>query len=448
MNQPAADQDRDPQQGGQPRNEGNQDQQFGQYPPGYGPPDSRTPQGGYPHQNYPQQGYPQQGHPQQGYPQPEQGQGQPWDQQRGQGGWEQQGGGTSSPAIRSSTRPVRPAGAAGLPAQQPPQGYPPQQPPQGWDPNQQNYQNYGQQYPQHAVRRRRRKSPPRCRSTTAPAAPTSCSAGRTSSAAARTPPSGCRTPRSPAATSTSTSTASPPSCTISVPPTAPPSTARRCRPGSSRTATSSTSAIRRSCSRAGTDPVRNRTPRARTHPPADQDRFPDPALPVRAGRDAGHPHRPARTRASPRGDGGRPAAAAAGRRRRRPGRMDPSLLVVTAGIAGRHPAAAGPGPDPHRPRRGLHPGARRRLRLHPARPDHPAGPGVLPGGPRLHQRHLPRPGPGDRRRPRCRSACRSGSAAPSSSCVHDLRNVEAPARDSSAPARHIGHLSHAGEGPG
>jgi hypothetical protein len=154
MNQPPADQDRDPQQGSQPGNERNHDQQFGQYPPGYGPP-GQHPQGGYPQQNYPQQNYPQQGQPQgypqqgghQGYPQPEHGQGQPWDQQHGQGGWDQQGGGYQQPGYPQQFPPGQPGwGPQGYPP--PPPGYPPQPPPQGWDPNRQNYQNYGQPYPQ------------------------------------------------------------------------------------------------------------------------------------------------------------------------------------------------------------------------------------------------------------------------------------------------------------
>ena len=83
----------------------------------------------------------------------------------------------------------------------------------------------------------RRRSPPRCRSMTVPAAATSCSAGRTSSAVGRTPRSGSPTRRSPGGMSMSTSTASRRCCTTSGRPTAPPSTARPSRPGNSRTAT-------------------------------------------------------------------------------------------------------------------------------------------------------------------------------------------------------------------
>ena len=65
--------------------------------------------------------------------------------------------------------------------------------------------------------------------------------------------------------------------------------------------------------------------------------------------------------------------------------------------------------------------------VHPARPAHPAGPVVL-RGPRLDQRHLPRPSQ-RHPRPRSRSGCRSGSAGPSSSCAHDPQLAYAPAVD-------------------
>jgi hypothetical protein len=136
MNQPPADQDRDPQQGGQsPGQSHGQNPQYAQYPQGYGPPGQQNPQGG---QGGP---YPQQNHPQPGF-----GPGQQWDQQRGQGGWDQQGGGYQQPGYPQQYPPGQPGwGPPGYPQQ----GYPPQPPQQGpqqgWDPNR---QNYGQPYPQ------------------------------------------------------------------------------------------------------------------------------------------------------------------------------------------------------------------------------------------------------------------------------------------------------------
>ena len=77
----------------------------------------------------------------------------------------------------------------------------------------------------------------------------------------------------------------------------------------------------------------------------------------------------------------------------------PTQLVVTAGqLAGTRSRSASA--DHHRPRRGLHPGDHRRLRLDPARPAGAPGRPVVRRGPRLDQRHLPRPQQGHRTDPR------------------------------------------------
>src|SRR6185312_9186535 len=79
-------------------------------------------------------------------------------------------------------------------------------------------------------------------------APTNCGRAPTSSDAARTHSSGCPTPASRAATSRSGGTARRHCSPTSTPPTAPPSTTRRYRSGSSPTATSSASGTPRSSS--------------------------------------------------------------------------------------------------------------------------------------------------------------------------------------------------------
>ena len=450
MSQPPADQDRDPQQGGQPRNEGNQDQQFGQYPPGYGPPGQQNPQGGYPRpEPIPSRATPSRVTRSRAIRQPEQGQGSsPGTSSTARVAGISRAAATSSPAIRQQYPPGPPGwGQQGYPPQQPPQGYPPQQPPQGWDPNQQNYQNYGQQYPQqqygaaaggrrHAVGRRRIR----------PHLP----------AAARLERHRPRPGRGlPAAGH------------LGLPP------ARR-------------HLLRR--------PVR-RAARPRLDQRHHRQRLVGADLAARGRRR--HPHRPLDGRVlqqvltadhhvpalilqltrvgflillclfvlaamrvirtdlrmagvtARRGAAG-PAARRPGARagRRRAG-MAPSLLVVTAGTMAGTRLRLGPGPILIGRAEDSHPGAGRRLRLDPARPDHPAGSGVLPGGPRVHQRHLPRPGAGDHADPG--AGRRSDPDRPHRHRAASMtpRNVDSPGpRQQPRQLGTSADPSHAGRGAG
>ena len=126
--------------------------------------------------------------------------------------------------------------------------------------------------------------------------------------------------------------------------------------------------------------------------------------------DPQHPP-PAGSAPAPRADRAREAGQAAEgppRRPEQPGRH--------AGCAVRHHGAPRRPAGHPGPVAGLHDRARRRLRLHPARPDLPARRPVVRRGPRLHQRHLPRPHQGHPARRPSSSGCRSASARPSSSC--------------------------------
>ena len=112
----------------------------------------------------------------------------------------------------------------------------------------------------------------------------------------------------------------------------------------------------------------------------------------------------------PRHSGAGNAAAAAG-----PGRAD--APARHRGRAHRHPHRAHRRAGADRPGQRLDPRARGRLRQHPARAHQPAGRHVGRRGPRLDQRHLPRPAQARRPGARWRSASRCASARPCWSCA-------------------------------
>ena len=150
----------------------------------------------------------------------------------------------------------------------------------------------------------------------------------------------------------------------------------------------------------------------------DPARLPGDALDLRAVGGLGDPLRPVR-RPGARGRARRP------RRRPRPPRRPRRQAEAPRPPHPRRwssraptPASAplGAGADPDRPRHRRRDPARRRLRLHPARPDRRRRRPVVRRGPRLHQRHLPRHASGSPSPRTSRSAPRSGSARRSSSC--------------------------------
>ena len=141
MNQPPADQDRDPQQGGQPRNEGNQDQQSGQYPPpATGRRDSRTRRAGTRTRTTPA-GLPPAGSPAAGLSPAGTGPGAALGPAARPGcSWDQQGGGYQQPGYPQQYPPGPPRlGPAGLPSAAAAAGIPAAAATAGLDPNQQNY---------------------------------------------------------------------------------------------------------------------------------------------------------------------------------------------------------------------------------------------------------------------------------------------------------------------
>ena len=123
----------------------------------------------------------------------------------------------------------------------------------------------------------------------------------------------------------------------------------------------------------------------------------------------------ARVPEAARADGGRRPKAPKAAKPPPKRRGSPTHVLVVEGANAGERAELDAGADPDRPRHRRRDPARRRLRLHPARPDRRLRRPVVRRGPRLHQRHLHRHASGSPSPPRSRSAPRSGSARRSSS---------------------------------
>ena len=129
------------------------------------------------------------------------------------------------------------------------------------------------------------------------------------------------------------------------------------------------------------------------------------------------------------------APQAARPRPRKPRRGSPTHVLVVEGSNPGARAELADAPDPDRPRQRRRDQARRRLRLHPPRPDRGERRPVVRRGPRLHQRHLRRDRPHHPAHHHHASAPRSASARRSWSCGSDVRSTTPRSPTSAGYAR-------------